>query len=133
MAGIMRNTKPMIVPGANDNKPVPKSLNCQYRQRKMEQIAQQNLKILNRIQQSQPTYSALKWEQESQRNREYLKNIVIFKDKKSQPVLLKPMRRKNGNQTSSDANLLRPSTSGADMAKSKASFANQRPQSAQDS
>ena len=63
----------------NENVEYGHSLNKDRRKRELQKITRQNKQILKRIQEAQPTYDHLKWEEESQAHDDILANICEFK------------------------------------------------------
>ena len=59
------------------------SLNKERRRRELQRITEQNQQILKRIQDSQPTYNHLLWEEEAQVKEQIVANISEFKPKPS--------------------------------------------------
>ncbi len=57
----------------------PRSLNICYRQREVQRITGENLAILQRLKRTEPTYSAIAWEEDRLRHEHYLRNIVVHK------------------------------------------------------
>jgi len=57
------------------------SLNKERRKRELQRITKQNRQILQRIQESQPTYNHLEWEEEAKTADQILANISEFKPK----------------------------------------------------
>ena len=57
------------------------SLNKERRKRELQRITKQNRQILQRIQESQPTYNHIEWEEEAKANDQILANISEFKPK----------------------------------------------------
>jgi len=55
------------------------SLNKDRRKRELQKITKQNQQILKRIQEAQPTYDHLKWEDEARAHDDILENICEFK------------------------------------------------------
>jgi len=55
-----------------------KSLNKSYRKRELQRITMENKNILRRIQQREPNYNHLKWEQDRKVHESYIKNICEF-------------------------------------------------------
>ena len=55
------------------------SLNKDRRKRELQKITKQNQQILKRIQEAQPTYDHLKWEEEARTHDNILANICEFK------------------------------------------------------
>jgi len=61
----------------------PNSLNKDYRKKELIRITQENQAILKRIQQAQPIYSHIQWEESHRRNQGYLRNSCEY------PLVLK--------------------------------------------
>jgi len=55
-----------------------KSLNKEKRRRELMRITAENQALLKRIQQKQPFYNHLEWEEDRRRNEKYLKNICEY-------------------------------------------------------
>eukprot|EP00948_MAST-09A_sp_MAST-9A-sp1_P000953 g953.t1 len=58
-----------------------KSLNHGYRRDRLKKITDENQAILKRIQSCAPTYNHSKWEQDYERNQQYLYNMCEYKPK----------------------------------------------------
>lgn len=63
----------------NENVKYGHSLNKDRRKRELQKITKQNHQILKRIQEAQPTYDHLKWEEKAQEHDNILANICEFK------------------------------------------------------
>mmetsp|Transcript_2563 Transcript_2563/g.7062 ORF Transcript_2563/g.7062 Transcript_2563/m.7062 type:complete len:286 (+) Transcript_2563:83-940(+) len=55
-----------------------KSLNKEFRKRELMRITEENQQILRRIQQKEPHYSHLEWEEKARRDDEYLRNCSEY-------------------------------------------------------
>ncbi|CAK8987774.1 Sperm axonemal maintenance protein CFAP97D1 (CFAP97 domain-containing protein 1) [Durusdinium trenchii] len=71
----------------SERKPGPSSLNKDARRKELLRITRENQSILKRIQQAQPVYNHVEWEDQHRRNATYLKNRCEF------PVVLRTPRR----------------------------------------
>lgn len=74
----------------------PVSLNKDARKKELLRITKENQTILRRIQQAQPVYNHVEWEDEHRKNGSYLKNRCEF------PLMLRTPRQGMGRFVSSD-------------------------------
>lgn len=74
----------------------PVSLNKDARKKELLRITKENADILKRIQQAQPVYNHVEWEDEHRKNGSYLKNRCEF------PLMLRTPRQGMGRFVSSD-------------------------------
>jgi len=79
MSHIMRNKGG--VNNKNESAIYAHSLNKDRRKRELQRITKQNQQILKRIQNAQPTYDHLAWEEKAEANDRILSNICEFKTK----------------------------------------------------
>jgi hypothetical protein len=82
MAKIMQEDHELSAKAARLNQmraQTPKSLNIVARKREMTRITQQNALILDRLQKSEPTYSALAWELERRQHEDLIHNMAFHK------------------------------------------------------
>eukprot|EP01062_Namystynia_karyoxenos_P001415 TRINITY_DN1048_c0_g1_i1.p2 TRINITY_DN1048_c0_g1~~TRINITY_DN1048_c0_g1_i1.p2 ORF type:complete len:206 (+),score=76.46 TRINITY_DN1048_c0_g1_i1:87-704(+) len=76
---VKRMTEIMQRPGIDTHNRVTHcSLNREARRRELLRITQENQKLLSRIQQRQPTYNHLQWEQERERNEMLCERICRY-------------------------------------------------------
>jgi len=96
MTDIMKqqnNTTPVVTPRAPASGG-PVSLNKDARKKELLRITRENQSILKRIQQAQPVYNHVEWEDEHRKNSNYLRNRCEF------PVTLRTPRQ--GKYSSSE-------------------------------
>lgn len=74
--------------------PGPVSLNQDSRKKELLRITRENGAILKRIQQAQPVYNHVIWEDDSRKNKSYLQNCAEY------PIVLRSARGKRGEKTS---------------------------------
>ena len=63
----------------NDSLKYSHSLGKDRRKRELQRITKENQKILNRIQNTRPTYNHTRWEEEAKKSDDILQNISEFK------------------------------------------------------
>ncbi len=62
----------------NDSIKYVRSLNVDHRRKELMKITEENLALLKRIQEKQPTYNSMKWIQDRKQNELYCKNICQY-------------------------------------------------------
>ena len=80
MAGLNNNSiqLPMVGNGLNTANSAKRSLNRDARKRELLKITMENQAILRRLQDQQPNYNVIKWEEENQQRKKLLKNICEY-------------------------------------------------------
>lgn len=76
--------------------PGPVSLNQDSRKKELLRITRENGAILKRIQQAQPVYNHVIWEDDSRKNKTYLQNCAEY------PLVLRSARGKRGGAATSE-------------------------------
>merc|ERR1712159_715032 len=71
-----------------DRGPGPTTLNKDRRRRELVRITQENQRILRRIQEAQPVYNHLKWEESYRQSERYMQNVC------EHPIVLGTPRRR---------------------------------------
>jgi E3 ubiquitin-protein ligase TRIP12 len=84
MTEIIRHPPPHQV----DRGPGPTTLNKDRRRRELVRITQENQSILRRIQEAQPVYNQLKWEESYRQAERYMQNVCEY------PIVLGTPRRR---------------------------------------
>ena len=87
MAGLNNNSiqLPMVGNGLNTANSAKRSLNRDARKRELLKITMENQAILRRLQDQQPNYNVIKWEEENQQRKRLLKNICEYPYQIDQP------------------------------------------------
>merc|ERR1712159_331027 len=71
-----------------DRGPGPTTLNKDRRRRELVRITNENQGILKRIQEAQPVYNHLKWEESYHQSERYMSNVCEY------PIILGPAKRR---------------------------------------
>jgi len=87
MTEILR--QPSLPPINNRSPRGPVSLNKDSRRRELVRITNENMKMLHRIQEAQPVYSHVAWEESWRRSERHLRTACVY------PVILNTRRRKD--------------------------------------
>ncbi|CAM9157968.1 unnamed protein product [Chrysoparadoxa australica] len=77
MSSIMRSKTKQFDTSHTSSK-FARSLNSESRKRDLQKITKENQRILNAIQRSEPFYNHIKWEEDSRKHNQYLKNICEY-------------------------------------------------------
>jgi hypothetical protein len=77
----------------NDSMQFSKSLTKEARKREMRKITSENQEILRRIQNAEPTYDHMAWQEDARRHENYMKNMCEL------PIAIGPLSVARGAES----------------------------------